>query len=231
MQSNKPPKRAFGNTARENYSATQSFVKEVSSDTLKQLVDDLPNSGNARLFCKVVVSNGIQPTNFFKKSNKDANIDDSNTENKLENDDNGAIFQVFENIANENTPACQETIIEVKNKIEKLVGVSKENAMDICIRTKMQRKDPEWYEERRKRIRALHFGKIMNRRKSIKPKSIVPGILKQSNYKSDHMPTPLKWGIEKEKIVINKYIETQKDGVIVKDCGLVINLEYPCLQS
>jgi len=53
---------------------------------------------------------------------------------------------------------------ELRGKTNMLVGVSKEQAIDICINSKMQARSPTWYKERMKRLTSSHFGeeKILN---------------------------------------------------------------------
>ena len=109
--------------------------------------------------------------------------------------------------------------------IKFLVGLSKEQAIHICLATQKQGEVMAWYEERQKRINASHFGEIINRCKSIEPKTIKNQILKSNKVLSENMPAPLKWGVENEANAIKKYIARYSvlESLHVQQCGLVIN--------
>ena len=106
-----------------------------------------------------------------------------------------------------------------------------EQAIRICVDTQKQGEVPAWYEERQKRTTASHFGKIINRRKSIEPKTINNQILTSNKVLSEKLPAPLKWGIENEPNARKKYTARYSvlDNLEVDQCGLVINPAIPWL--
>ena len=106
---------------------------------------------------------------------------------------------------------------------------SKEQAIDICINSKMQAKSPTWHKERVKCLTSAHFGRILKRGKNIEPTLIIKSITKSSNTRTENMPPSLEWGIEHENTTINKYIEMQQQCINIKDCGLVIDPKTPWL--
>ena len=229
---NKYRKRPFLNDARRNYCAVPPFAQQMTSETLEQLTKDLSNAGRAPNFCKAVQSNLCQPTQFFKTSSATRQCEASHkTVSKAFT--TGLICSIFDNIKSENVLMGGNILLEdyTANDVQLLVGLSMEQAIQICVDTQKQGEVPAWYEERQKRITASHFGKIINRRKSIEPKTIKNQILTSNKVLSENMPAPLKWGIENEANAIKKY--TAKYSVLenleVEQCGLVINPAIPWL--
>ena len=227
---NRELEKAFKSSARDNYFAAPSLADNISSDSSKQLVGDLHNHGNAALFCKAVESNDYYPSMFFETSCKRKSFNNSAQDVTAENTNNEAIYKVFENISNENNSLINCFIPEeLRGKTNMLVRVSKEQAIDIYINSKMQAKSPTWYKERIKRLAPSHFGRILNRRKNIEPTSIIKSITNSSNTRTENMPPSLMWGIEHENTDINKCIEMQQQCINIKDCGLVIDPKTPWL--
>ena len=109
--------------------------------------------------------------------------------------------------------------------IQLLVGLSREQAIQICLATKKQGEVLAWYEERQKGITASHFRKIINRCKSIEPKTIKNQILKSNKVLSENIPAPLKWVVENEANAIKKYTARYSvlENLEVEHCGSVIN--------
>ena len=162
---NRELEKAFKSSARNNYCAAPSLAENISSDSLKQLVGDLQNHDNAALFCKAVESNDYHPSMLFETSCKRKSLNNSAEDVPAENTNNEAIYKGFENISNENNSLIDCFILEeLRGKTNMLVGVSKEQAIDICINSKMQARSPTWYKERMKRLTSSHFGeeKILN---------------------------------------------------------------------
>lgn len=70
----------------------------------------------------------------------------------------------------------EEQLKLVKNSV--LITV--DEAKEICLSTMRQSQDPRWYVERSKRITASVFGKVINRRKSVHPTSLVKSITEET---------------------------------------------------
>ena len=85
-----------------------------------------------------------------------------------------------------------------------------------------------WYAERSKRVTASVFGKIINRRKSLYPKSLIQSITKQHN-PAVKAPTPLEWGLDNESKAIKKYEEILTGDETVRSCGFVVSPKRPWL--
>ena len=108
------------------------------------------------------------------------------------------------------------------------VGVTVSAAKEICLSTMQQSKDHRWYAERSKRVTASVFGKIINRRKSLYPKSLIQSITKQHN-PAVKAPTPLQWGLDNESKAIKKYEEILTGDETVRSCGFVVSPKRPWL--
>ena len=78
-------------------------------------------------------------------------------------------------------PGCPDPLFSnnSKKKLLEYVGVSKFEAITICLQTLKQSNDESWYQERSKRITASHFGEVLNRRLSMHPASIIKLILEK----------------------------------------------------
>ena len=61
---------------------------------------------------------------------------------------------------------------ELKTKILTAVQVSKQEAINICINTLGQSEKFQWFEERKVRLTASIFGKVMNRGQNFLPEFI-----------------------------------------------------------
>ena len=117
------------------------------------------------------------------------------------------ICSIFDNIKSENVLLGVNILLQdhAANDVQLFIGLSREQAIQICVDTHKQGEVPAWYEERQKRISASHFEKILNRCKSIEPKTLKNEILTSNKLLSENMPAPLKWGIEDEANAIKKY--------------------------
>ena len=170
---NKCKKRPFLNEVRRNYCAVPPFAQKITSDTLKQLTRDLSEAGKALNFCQAVQSNQCQSTQFFKTSSTTRQYEAS--QGAVSNAfTTGLICSMFDNIVSENAPLVGNILPEdhTAHYIQFVVGLSREQAIRICLATQKQGEVIAWYEERQKRITASHFVKIINICKSIEPKTI-----------------------------------------------------------
>ena len=87
----------------------------------------------------------------------------------------------------------------------------------------MQSESKAWHSERKKRITASNFGRIMNRRKNMYPNSIIKQLLTPSNFTS----VACQWGKENEKVALSCYERLK--SVKVTACGLIVNTSWPWL--
>ena len=133
----------------------------------------MSNAGRALHFCKAVLSNQSQPTQFFKTSSATRQCEASQ-ETVSKAFTTGLICSIFDIIDSENVVMGGNILLEdyTANDVQLLVGLSREQAVQSCVDTQRQGEGPAWYEERQKRITASHFGKIINGRKSIEPKPL-----------------------------------------------------------
>ena len=105
--------------------------------------------------------------------------------------------------------------------------MSIDSSIEVCLQTINQSTEPSWYLECSNRIAASIFGKVLNRRQSIHPSSLVKSITDRSTKGGTSMPAALRWGIEHEDIAIQQYSETNMH--IVKKYGFVISPTWPWL--
>ena len=126
---------------------------------------------------------------------------------------------------NVNASTLQED--ELKTKILRVVEVSKQEAINICVNTLGQ---SQWFEERKVRLTASVFGKVMNRRQNVYPTSLIKCIVDKKYRKNRNVPASLKWGINNESVAISEY-EKCEDlcGKKVEDCGFVVFPSCPWL--
>jgi len=80
-----------------------------------------------------------------------------------------------------------------------------------------------------KRITSSVFGKVINRRKSVHPTSLVKCITKKAMPSSSRMPPSLKWGLDNETNAHEKYLESlgKNENVEIKNIGLVVSPKWP----
>ena len=83
---------------------------------------------------------------------------------------------------------------EIHESILSKVGISPEESLSICHKTLLQSEEPVWYLERSKRITASIFGKILNRKRTVYPKSLIQTVIEKKETRSNFMPAALRWG-------------------------------------
>ena len=140
---NKEKKRAFASQACQDYCATLQFAQKVSANAFKQLANDLSDAGRATFLCKTLQSNNFKPTEFFETSCRKQEfrvrglMEQSTAEDAI-------TFNIFENINSEKTPHFYQSVMkeEIRLSVQKLVDVSQNQAIDLCIATQRQAKDP-----------------------------------------------------------------------------------------
>eukprot|EP00112_Aurelia_sp_Birch-Aquarium-sp1_P025768 Seg8764.1 transcript_id=Seg8764.1/GoldUCD/mRNA.D3Y31 product="hypothetical protein" protein_id=Seg8764.1/GoldUCD/D3Y31 len=111
--------------------------------------------------------------------------------------------------------------------IKERVGVTLVERRTIEKHTQGQSNSKIWHLERSKRLTSSLFGRIIKRKKTVQPKSLLDTIQKTGQT----MCTPaLKWGRDKEKIALQQYLESHCDPRMkVMECGLIINPRWPWL--
>jgi hypothetical protein len=105
------------------------------------------------------------------------------------------IEKLFENVPKDYHPPANYNQQQLE-LMERTVGLTISSAKEICLNTIEQSKNPHWYTERSKRVTASVFGKVINRRKSMYPSSLVKSITTQHNKPLATVPKPLQWGID-----------------------------------
>jgi hypothetical protein len=104
------------------------------------------------------------------------------------------------------------------------VKVSKQEAVYIELNTKEQSGSELWKKERKQRLTASNFGKIMNRKSDVN-KKCVDSILNSKPFKS----SPTEYGLSKESVASMQYMKMT--GNHVHDCGLMVNPLFPCIAA
>ena len=172
-----------------------------------QMAEAFRKADRALLFCETVESNEFEPCKLFETScsrlkgkNSEVSVPGSLSTITPEM---MLVDQIFTNVpsALDTQLFTEEQLKLVKNSV--LITV--DEAKEICLSTMRQSQDPRWYVERSKRITASVFGKVINRRKSVHPTSLVKSITEKTMPNTSRMPASLKWGLDNEKNAPEKY--------------------------
>ena len=135
------------------------------------------------------------------------------------------VDQIFTNV-----PSALDTQLFTEDQlklVENSVLITVDKAKKICLSTMKQSQDPE----RSKRITSSVFGKVINRRKSVHPMSLVKSITGKTMPNTSRMLASLKWGLDKKKNAHEKYLGClgKKENVEIKNIGLVVSPRWPLL--
>ena len=118
------------------------FAQKMTSDTLEQLTKDLCNAGRALNFCKAVQPNKCQPTQFFKtfSTTRQYEASQRTCSNAFTS---GLVCRIFDNIVSENVLLGGNILLDnhTEQDIQFLVGLSKEQAIQICLATQKQSRE------------------------------------------------------------------------------------------
>lgn len=203
-------------TGSRSFCATPAFAHKPSKEKLKKLSDDLLNLGQGVQLAQVIKENDYKPSSFYETSiTQYQKINNATVQRRL-------VPKVMEKISN--NVMITDLSLEHKNFITAHLLLTFDETIQLEQKTVDQSLSDQWYEERKKRITASHFGSVINRRKSIYPKSIIKSILSNKTpFKSE----ACQWGHDKEKVAISMY--EQKFNVNVESCGLIINPKWPWL--
>ena len=211
-----------------NFCAIPTFAYHVKREEIRCFSNDLKTAGKAALFCSALESNDYEPCAHFETScsrETAKNAVDASGASTDKQEQETIIQAVFKNMKD-----CVGFKNQEKQPIIDLVGVSTEDAIEICLKTSDQAENISWYQERSKRITASLFGKVMNRRHSVHPTSIIKAVLEKCGRKPTNMPAPLKWGIENEHAAIEEYKKYQDfTSCDIQVCGFVVNPKWPWL--
>eukprot|EP00794_Sanderia_malayensis_P020962 gene20962-23017_t len=168
---NKTRKRPTVSGMREDFCATPPFAYRMSSEALQTLVKDLRHLGKAELFCKALASNEFEPSTQFETSCRKKELAKTTTsDSSLAQSSAGGqdvIENIFKNIGNAVFDAEDMPDVETGQKVQKLVGISVEDANVLCRNTVKQSEEASWYDERSKRLTSSNFGRIIKRKKNI----------------------------------------------------------------
>lgn len=102
------------------------------------------------------------------------------------------------------------------------VAVTNDEAVHIERNTRDQNTCDTWHNERKKRITASNFGRIMIRKSALTQK-FIDSIINTRAFTSQSTG----YGIANEKVARNMYRKKTKNHV--HECGLVINPKFPCI--
>ena len=229
IEESKKRKRPLVTGSRDPYCATPQFALQTSADELKGLVERLRLTGKASLLCEAIESNEFQPCSMFKTSScKAVDCIVASSLNQQKGDDPcWYIHALYEHVPSDRQNSELVDSDTLQNIFEKL-GVSIERSTEVCLQTMSQSTEPIWYLECSKRITASYFGKVLNRRQSIHPTSLIKSITEKRMKGGKSMPTSLRWGVEHEEIAIRKYMESRKH-ISAKKFGFVISPAWPWL--
>ena len=220
----KKRKRPVVTGSREGYCATPLFARNASSDDIEQLSAALEKAGKATLFVETLKGNQYKPCKLFKTTCNVINAEksiDSNADNASTKFTRIDVFASF--------PDKIDILGEehLRMRIKERVGVTLDECRTIEKETQGQSDSKIWHLERSKRLTSSLFGRIINRRKAMEPKSLLGTI--QKTGKAICTPA-LKWGRDKEKVALQQYLESHCDPRMkVMECGLIINPRWPWL--
>jgi hypothetical protein len=163
---------------RENYCATPPFAQAVTDEEIKTMADAFKKADRTSLFCKTLESNAYKPCEVFEIScnqqKRKHQQDESPPSQTLES---LLIEKLFENVPKDYHPPANYNQQQLE-LVERTVGLTISSAKEICLNTIEQIKI---LTERSKRVTASVFGKVINRRKSMYPSSLVKSITTQHN--------------------------------------------------
>eukprot|EP00794_Sanderia_malayensis_P000921 gene921-228_t len=231
---NKTRKQPTVSGMREDFCTTPPFAYRMSSEALQTLVKDLRHIGKAELFCKALASNEFEPSTQFetscrKKELAKTTISDSSLAQSSAGGQD-VIENIFKNIGNAVFDAEDMPDVETGKKVQKLVGISVEDASVLCRNTVNQSEEASWYDERSKRLTSSNFGRIIKRKKNIEPSSITKMITNPGSKRNSVLPASLQWGITNEAVALKKYSEVafhSEETLEIESCGLVVSTKLP----
>ena len=225
----KPNKRYLVKGKREGYCATPQFAQTVTVDEIKAMASAFNEANRAPLFTEALASNNYEPCQLFDTSSTKKCKQD----NMLVSDgiptlqvQSSVIDGIFKNVAGDYVPPLNYSLEQLK-LMEATVGLTVSSAKELCASTMEQSKDTRWYAERSRRVTSSVFGKIINRRKSAHPTSLIKSILNRQ--KKASVSASVQWGLDNETNAIVKYQNELQNSITVANCGLVVSPKWPWL--
>ena len=105
---------------------------------------------------------------------------------------------------------------------------------DICRiekETREQRDSLKWFQMRRFRLKASHFGEICRRKDTTRPDALVLRLLGANGQQKD--TTPMAWGRSNKSLALEQYKQTKlasgHENMVVTQSGLWVSPDHPFL--
>ena len=210
-------KRPLVKGRRDGFCATPDFAK-ISAENIRSMADAFAATGKAKIFVQTLKGNNYKPCHFFDTEGNNIDQPEMQESSRIRPD-------VFGEMSSEIDFALLGSCLD---DTALKVGVSVARARIVEEETRSQSKSSLWHFERSKRLTSSLFGRIINRRKKIFPKSIIETITKTGTGKK-LVTASLKWGTDNESVAIKKYQE--EHAMIVIESGLIINPKWPWLAA
>ena len=113
-------------------------------------------------------------------------------------------------------------------EFKKCLAITEEKAREIERDTREQCNSPLWFNVRRYRLTASHFGDVYRRKPSTPPDSLVLRIINKKSFTS----AATEWGIANERAAVDAYVQFMKShwhDVVVCSSGFLISQSHPFL--
>ena len=111
---------------------------------------------------------------------------------------------------------------------EREVVVTATHAEEIEQQTRLQSETGIWYQQRRLRLTASNFGRVVKRRST----TCVANLVKSLLYSKNLDTSSLRWGRVHEadaRVAYQQHLQRSDCDFPVSPCGLVVDQETPCL--
>ena len=228
-EASKPNKRYMVKGKREGYCATPQFALSVTMEEIKAMANAFNDAYRAPLFTGALASNNYEPYQLSNSSStkkyKQDNMLVSDAVPTLQME-SLVVDWIFKNVPGDYVPPLNYTLEQLK-LIEATVGLTVSSAKEICASTIGQSTNTRWHAERSRRVTSSIFGKIVNRRKSVHPTSLIKSILNE--HKKASVSASVHWGVDNETNAILKYQNELQNKATVANCGLVVSPKWPWL--
>ena len=198
-------------------------------EEIKAMANAFNDANRATLFTDALASNNYEPCQLFNTSStkrfKQDNMLVSDAVPTLQME-GLVVDEIFKNVPGDYIPPRNYTLEQLK-LMEVTVGLTVSSVKDICASTIGQSTNTRWYAERSRRLTSSVFGKIVNRRKSVHPTSLIKSILNE--HKKASVSASVQWGVDNETNAILKYQNELQNKVTVANWGLVVSPKWPWL--
>ena len=155
-------------------------------------------------------------TDKYKQTRKTSN----HTQRGSTDADYGPHSQQPDIIASELSLLCEEYY-------QRNINIPHSEVVKIEQNTRKQAESQLWYQQRRLRLTASNFGRVVKRR----TKTPIANLIKHLLYRKALDVASLRWGRTHEEDARQCYISHMaKEGMVtVTECGLMIDVDNPCL--